>query len=102
MTRASTPWPYATQLSRRRLPMRWMAFCNPVGFDAEVARAMAQAGCEALEFGLDAATLKMLAALAQTLRAGGNPNRSEGGPRRWAAVCGASALRWAWGNVGGC
>jgi radical SAM superfamily enzyme YgiQ (UPF0313 family) len=51
------------ELGRRRLPMRWMAFCNPVGFDAEVARAMTQAGCEGLEFGLDAATPKMLAAL---------------------------------------
>ena len=51
------------ELSRRKLPMRWMAFCNPVGFDAELARAMAQAGCEGLEFGLDAATPKMLAAM---------------------------------------
>jgi radical SAM superfamily enzyme YgiQ (UPF0313 family) len=50
-------------LSRRKLPVRWMAFCNPVGFDAELARAMAQAGCEGLEFGIDAATPKMLAAL---------------------------------------
>jgi radical SAM superfamily enzyme YgiQ (UPF0313 family) len=47
-------------LKRRSLPMRWMAFCNPVGFDAELARAMAQAGCEGLEFGLDAVTPKML------------------------------------------
>ena len=52
-----------TTLSRRRLPVRWMAYCNPVGFDAELARAMAQAGCEGLEFGLDAVTPKMLAAL---------------------------------------
>jgi radical SAM superfamily enzyme YgiQ (UPF0313 family) len=51
------------ELSRRRLSIRWMAFCNPVGFDAELARAMAQAGCEGLEFGLDAATPKMLAAM---------------------------------------
>ena len=50
-------------LSRRRLPNRWMAFCNPVGFDAELARAMAQAGCAGVEFGLDVATPKMLAAL---------------------------------------
>ncbi len=50
-------------LSRRRLPIRWMAFCNPVGFDAEMARAMAQSGCEGLEFGLDAATPKMLTTL---------------------------------------
>jgi radical SAM superfamily enzyme YgiQ (UPF0313 family) len=50
-------------LERRRLPMRWMAFCNPVGFDAELAQAMTRAGCEGLEFGLDAATPKMLAAM---------------------------------------
>ena len=50
-------------LSRRRLPNRWMAFCNPVGFDAELARAMAQAGCAGVEFGLDVAAPRMLAAL---------------------------------------
>jgi radical SAM superfamily enzyme YgiQ (UPF0313 family) len=50
-------------LSRRRLPVRWLAFCNPVGFDAELARAMAQAGCAGVEFGLDVATPRMLAAL---------------------------------------
>ena len=51
------------ELSRRKLPIRWNAFCNPVGFDAELARAMAQAGCSGVEFGLDVATPKMLAAL---------------------------------------
>ena len=50
-------------LSRRRLPVHWMSFCNPVGFDAELAHAMAQAGCSGVEFGLDAATPKMLAAM---------------------------------------
>jgi radical SAM superfamily enzyme YgiQ (UPF0313 family) len=50
-------------LERRRLPARWMAFCNPVGFDAELSHAMARAGCEGVEFGLDAATPKMLAAM---------------------------------------
>jgi len=50
-------------LSRRRAPLRWMAFCNPIGFDAGLARAMAQAGCEGIEFGLDAVTPKMLKAL---------------------------------------
>lgn len=50
-------------LARRRLPARWMAFCNPVGFDATMARAMVEAGCVGVEFGLDAATDKMLAAL---------------------------------------
>jgi radical SAM superfamily enzyme YgiQ (UPF0313 family) len=52
-----------TALARRRLPIRWTAFCNPVGFDAELARAMAQAGCNSVEFGLDVATPKMLAAM---------------------------------------
>jgi len=52
-----------TALSRRRLSVRWSAFCNPLGFDAELARAMAQAGCTGVEFGLDVATPKMLAAL---------------------------------------
>jgi radical SAM superfamily enzyme YgiQ (UPF0313 family) len=52
-----------TALARRRLPVRWTAFCNPLGFDAEIARAMAQAGCSGVEFGLDVATPKMLAAL---------------------------------------
>jgi radical SAM superfamily enzyme YgiQ (UPF0313 family) len=51
------------ELSRRKLPIRWNAFCNPVGFDAELARAMAQAGCSGVEFGLDVATPKMLEAL---------------------------------------
>ena len=41
------------ELARRKLPVRWSAFCNPVGFDAELARAMAEAGCEGVEFGLD-------------------------------------------------
>jgi radical SAM superfamily enzyme YgiQ (UPF0313 family) len=51
------------ELSRRKLPIRWNAFCNPVGFDLELARAMAQAGCNGVEFGLDVATPKMLEAL---------------------------------------
>lgn len=51
------------ELARRKLPARWSAFCNPVGFDAELARAMAEAGCEGVEFGLDVACDKMLAAL---------------------------------------
>ena len=53
------------ELARRKLPVRWSAFCNPVGFDAELARAMAEAGCEGVEFGLDVASDKMLAALAK-------------------------------------
>ena len=50
-------------LIRRRGAARWMAFCNPLGFDEELARTMARAGCAGVEFGLDAATEKMLARL---------------------------------------
>jgi radical SAM superfamily enzyme YgiQ (UPF0313 family) len=50
-------------LARCRLPVRWSAFCNPAGFDAELARTMAQAGCYGVEFGQDVASAKMLAAL---------------------------------------
>jgi radical SAM superfamily enzyme YgiQ (UPF0313 family) len=50
-------------LARRRLPVKWMAFCNPLGFDEDLAMAMAEAGCIGVEFGLDAATPKMLSAL---------------------------------------
>jgi radical SAM superfamily enzyme YgiQ (UPF0313 family) len=50
-------------LARRRLRVNWTAFCNPLGFDAEMARAMAHAGCNGVEFGIDVATPKMLEAL---------------------------------------
>jgi len=48
------------KLARRRLPIKWMAYCNPVGFDIEMGRAMIAAGCVGVEFGLDVATPKML------------------------------------------
>jgi radical SAM superfamily enzyme YgiQ (UPF0313 family) len=51
------------ELRRRRVPVRWLAFCNPTGFDAELAHAMKEGGCEGVEFGLDVASDKMLAAL---------------------------------------
>jgi radical SAM superfamily enzyme YgiQ (UPF0313 family) len=51
------------ELGRRRLPVQWSAFCNPTGFDAELARAMKEGGCNGVEFGLDVASDKMLAAL---------------------------------------
>ena len=51
------------ELRRRRLPARWSAFCNPTGFDAELAHAMKEGGCNGVEFGLDVASDKMLAAL---------------------------------------
>jgi radical SAM superfamily enzyme YgiQ (UPF0313 family) len=51
------------EIHRRRLPVHWSAFCNPTGFDAELARAMKEGGCDGVEFGLDVASDKMLAAL---------------------------------------
>jgi radical SAM superfamily enzyme YgiQ (UPF0313 family) len=53
------------ELARRKLPVQWNAFCNPVGFDDELARAMAEAGCVGVEFGLDVASEKMFAAMAK-------------------------------------
>jgi radical SAM superfamily enzyme YgiQ (UPF0313 family) len=51
------------ELARRKLPIHWSAFCNPLGFDEEVARAMKAAGCNGVEFGLDVASPGMLEAL---------------------------------------
>jgi radical SAM superfamily enzyme YgiQ (UPF0313 family) len=51
------------ELTRRRVPVQWSAFCKPTGFDAELAHAMKEAGCNGVEFGLDVASEKMLAAL---------------------------------------
>ena len=50
-------------LAKRKLPIKWNAFVNPFGFDAELAQAMAEAGCVGAEFGLDAASPKMLKAM---------------------------------------
>jgi radical SAM superfamily enzyme YgiQ (UPF0313 family) len=49
------------ELAKRRLPVQWMTYCNPLGFDRELAEAMVRAGCVGVEFGLDAVTDKMLA-----------------------------------------
>jgi radical SAM superfamily enzyme YgiQ (UPF0313 family) len=51
------------RMARRKVPARWMAYCNPVQFDEELARAMVEAGCVGVEFTLDAATEKMLRAM---------------------------------------
>ncbi|HKW28563.1 MAG TPA: radical SAM protein [Verrucomicrobiae bacterium] len=51
------------ELARRRLPVQWSAFCNPTGFDAELAHVMKESGCNGVEFGLDVASDKMLTAL---------------------------------------
>jgi len=48
------------ELSRRGSPARWMAYCNPLGFDREFAEALVASGCVGVELGLDAAVDKML------------------------------------------
>ncbi|MFP4379604.1 MAG: B12-binding domain-containing radical SAM protein [Candidatus Sumerlaeia bacterium] len=47
-------------LRRKNIGAAWMAYCNPEGYDRELAEAMQAAGCVGVEFGLDAATNKML------------------------------------------
>jgi radical SAM superfamily enzyme YgiQ (UPF0313 family) len=51
------------EIVRRKLPIQWMAYCNPVGFDDELAEMMARSGCVGVEFGLDVVTDRMLAAM---------------------------------------
>ncbi len=54
----NAPREHALQVCRllaRRCPgLGWMAYCNPVGLDDELARAMVDAGCLGVELGLDA------------------------------------------------
>ncbi len=51
---------FCEEIVRRELPVQWMAYCNPVGFDNELAEMMARSGCVGVEFGLDVATDRML------------------------------------------
>jgi len=48
------------EIIRRGLRIRWMAYCNPIGLDREMARVFRRSGCAGVELGLDAATEKML------------------------------------------
>ncbi len=48
------------EIIKRRLKIKWMAYCNPIGFDNELTSAMKESGCAGVEFGLDAAIPKML------------------------------------------
>jgi radical SAM superfamily enzyme YgiQ (UPF0313 family) len=49
------------EIIRRKLRVRWMAYCNPIGLDREMARVFRESGCAGVELGLDAATDRMLA-----------------------------------------
>ena len=48
------------EIIKRKLDIRWVAYCNPIGLDANVARAFKAAGCVGIELGVDAVTDKML------------------------------------------
>lgn len=48
------------QIVRRRVKIRWMAYCNPAGFDQETATLFKASGCAGVELGLDAVTDEML------------------------------------------
>lgn len=58
------------EIVRRELSIKWMAYCNPVGFDRELADMMARSGCVGVEFGLDAAVDKMLVAMGKPFTQG--------------------------------
>lgn len=49
------------EIIRRGLNVRWMAYCNPAGFDRPLAQLFKASGCAGVELGLDAATDVMLA-----------------------------------------
>ncbi|MFZ5571857.1 MAG: B12-binding domain-containing radical SAM protein [Thermodesulfobacteriota bacterium] len=48
------------EIIRRRIRIRWLAYCNPAGLDAEMAAVFQRAGCAGIELGLDAVTDEML------------------------------------------
>ena len=48
------------EIVRRGLDIRWLAYCNPLGLDREMAGLFKAAGCAGIELGLDAAIGKML------------------------------------------
>lgn len=48
------------EIIRRRLHVRWLAYCNPCGLDQDLAQLFKASGCAGVELGLDAATEKML------------------------------------------
>lgn len=51
------------EIIRRSVPVKWMAYCNPVGMDDELASRLLEAGCIGVELGLDSACDKMLTSL---------------------------------------
>jgi hypothetical protein len=59
---ASHAFAVCEELIRRRLGdrLRWYAYCSPTPFSPELARAMRQAGCVGINFGVDSGDAEML------------------------------------------
>lgn len=55
---------------RHELDIQWMAYCNPVGFDRELAEMMARSGCVGVEFGLDSVTERMISKMGKPFSQG--------------------------------
>jgi len=56
------------ELARRGLPVRWYAYASPSPFDAQLAQAMAEAGCLGVDFGADSGDDDLLAGLGRDHR----------------------------------
>jgi len=54
---------FCETLAERRLPVSWTAYVTPLGMTADLAAAMARAGCRSVEIGTEAAHPATLAAL---------------------------------------
>lgn len=57
------------QMARERLPLKWSAFVNPGFVDAPILQAMLEAGCDAVEFGTDSGSPRLLKNLGKSFTA---------------------------------
>lgn len=60
----NTPYKHAADICKtiikRNLKIRWMAYCNPIELDVDIAQNMVESGCVGIEFGIDSAIPKMI------------------------------------------
>jgi radical SAM superfamily enzyme YgiQ (UPF0313 family) len=56
------------EIIRRRLDIKWSAYCTPLGMDGPLAALMLEAGCTGVEFGLDSLDNKGLLVLGKAFR----------------------------------
>ena len=89
------------ELGRRRLPVRWSAFCNPAGFDAELARAMKAGRLRRGGVRTGRGLGQDAGGVAQAVWTGGDPDCPAGGARCRPAVRDLPAVWRSGRNVGG-